>query len=194
MDEEVLVFPSSLLEQLGHFRGFSAAVDSYLPTLLAAENLSYLPRSRAEDDWRFKQVVPYAVLRCGDLIYCYERGKKGTETRLHQLLSLGVGGHISREDGAAGTAAYQTGYARELTEEVHIDAEYRDQIVGMVHDDSTPVGSVHFGVVHLLTLAEPKVTFRDPALANARFLPIAEIRQLRDRLESWSAFVLDHAL
>ena len=194
MDEEVLVFPARLLDELGPFTGFCPRVEDYLPTLLAPANLSYLPRSRAEDDPSFKQLVPYVALRCGDAVYCYERGGQGTETRLHRLLSLGVGGHICREDGARGQTAYETGFARELDEEVHIDTTYTGQIVGLVYDPGTPVGQVHFGIVHLLDLAEPRVTYRDPALADARFRPMDQIRSLRDRFESWSALVIENVL
>ncbi|MFO0944528.1 MAG: phosphoesterase [Planctomycetota bacterium] len=194
MDEEVLVFPSHLLEKLGTFRGYSNAVESYLPTLLDPANLQYLPRSRAEEDPSFKQLIPYTVLRSGEFVYCYTRGNKGTESRLHDLLSIGVGGHISKEDGSEGRIAYDTGFQRELDEEVSIETTFTQRIVGLVHDDSTPVGSVHFGVVHRIDLAAPKVTHRDPALAKARFRPIEELRKLRDQMESWSAYAFDHVL
>lgn len=194
MDEEVLVFPSHLLERLGTFRGFSPAVDAYLPTLLDPANLEFLPRSRAEDDPRFKQVIPYAILRAAGQIYCYTRGVKGSESRLHDLLSIGVGGHVSKQDAAEGRIAYNVGFQRELDEEVNIETSFTNRIVGLVYDDSTPVGSVHFGVVHLLDLARPRVTHRDPALAKARFRPIAEVRQLRDQMESWSSYAFDHVL
>jgi predicted NUDIX family phosphoesterase len=194
MEEEVLVFPAALLERLGLFHGFSAEVDRYLPELLDEKNLSYLPRGRAEDDPRHKQLIPYIVLRSGDTVYCYERGKSGGEARLHRLWSLGVGGHICRQDGARGPAAYAAGFARELDEEVEIDAEFESRIVGMVYDERTPVGSVHFGIIHLLDLTAPRVRHRDPALANARFQAIADVRRRRDAFETWSGFVIDHVL
>jgi predicted NUDIX family phosphoesterase len=192
MDEQVMVFTAELLGRLGCFRGFSSNVDAYIPSLLDPDNVRFLPRSRAEDDPSFKQVVPYVVLRCGEFVYCYERGRKGTEARLHQLLSLGIGGHICQSDGPAGTQAYEAGLLRELDEEVHIDAGFRRRMIGMVHDDTSPVGAVHFGIVHLFDLAAPRVTFRDPALANACFRPFDEAVALRHRFESWSAFVIDH--
>lgn len=192
MDEEVLVFPSHLLDQVGSFRGFSPRVGDYLPILLDPANLSYLSRERAENDPSFKQVIPYAVLRHGQEVFTYTRGGKGSEARLHARLSLGIGGHICRLDGAVGPDAYSAGYARELAEEVHIDSEYDDTIVGLVHDDTTPVGSVHFGVVHLLDLSRPRVTHRDPALVDAGFQPCSQIRANAERLESWSAIVFEH--
>ena len=194
MDESVLVFPTPLLQKLGYFHGFTNQIENYVGTILDPRNLSYMPRVRAEDDPTFKQLIPYAVFQCCDSVFVYERSKKGSETRLHNLLSLGVGGHISTEDGERGELAYQAGFARELAEEVQIDSPYTDRIVGLVNDDSTPVGQVHLGVVHLLELQEPKVTPRDPALSSARFRPIEEIRAARSQFETWSAFVIDNLL
>lgn len=192
MDEEVLVYPSYLLDELGHFCGYSDRIDHYLPTLLDPVNLRYMPRSVAENDPSFKQLIPYVVIRCGDQVYCYTRGKRGSETRLHDLWSLGVGGHIAREDGEVGRAAYDVGYARELAEEVEITSEYDDRIVGLVHDDRTPVGAVHFGIVHRLDLEQPLVKHRDPALAEAKFRSLHEIHRDIDRFESWSAIVIEN--
>ena len=194
MDEEVLVFSAALLDQLGAFTGFRSRVDDYLPEILAPRNLSYMKRSIAENDPTHKQLIPYAVLKVGDLVYCYGRGKKGGESRLHDRLSLGVGGHICREDGDEGAAAYETGFARELVEEVDIQGRYQSKIVGLVYDPSTPVGEVHVGVVHLLELETPSVIARDPSLADADFLTLDEVVSLRPRFETWSQFVIDHVL
>lgn len=190
--ERVLVFPAHLLDQLGPIHGFDTRVDQYLPTLLDPAHLSYMPRDQAEEDPRFKQLIPYVVICCGDLIYTYERSGKGGESRLHQLWSLGVGGHICDADGIVGRAAYEVGYKRELDEEVRIRSPYTESIVGMVYDDRTPVGRVHFGIVHRLELQSPDVEPRDPALAQAQFRPRTEILSMRERLETWSAFVFDH--
>jgi predicted NUDIX family phosphoesterase len=194
MDEEVLVFPSRLLEELGPFDGFCADVERYLPTFLDPGNLLFLPRSLAEEDPTHKQLVPYVVLRSGSQVFCYVRGKKGGEGRLHDRWSLGVGGHICREDGDQGQVAYATGFARELAEEVHIRAPYQQATVGLVYDPATPVGRVHVGVVHLFDLEEPAVDAVDPALAEGGFRPLHEVIAEKDRFETWSALVIDHLL
>lgn len=193
-EEEVLVFPESLLEECGSFVGLTDQVDTYLPILLDPRHLRYLPRSQAEEDPSFKQLIPYVVLRSGESVYTYSRGKKGGETRLHDRLSIGVGGHICREDGSEGETAYEVGFARELREEVRIETAYTGAIVGLLYDPSTPVGTVHVGVVHLLDLEAPRVTAIDPALASARFRPLRELIELRADMETWSAFVLEHVL
>ncbi len=194
MDEEVLVFPGRLLEELGPFEGISTEVERYLPTFLHPDQLRYIPRSRAEEDPSYKQLIPYVVLRSGDRVFCYTRGRKGGEQRLHDRWSLGVGGHICREDGDEGQIAYEAGFARELAEEVDIRSTYRERIVGLVYDPSTPVGQVHVGVIHLLDLDRPEVFGIDPALADGTFRPIGEVARERDRFETWSALTIDQFL
>lgn len=194
MDEEVLVVPTALYHRLGYFCGFRSNADDYLPEILHVSNQQFLPRSRVEDDPSFKQLIPYVVLRCHDQLYCYARGSKGTEQRLHAKISFGIGGHICRQDTAGGQDAYRVGFERELQEEVAIDSAYEERIVGLVHDDSTPVGAVHLGIVHVIDLEKPAVRPVDPALAQARFHTLEEVNEFRDRLESWSAFVLEHLL
>jgi predicted NUDIX family phosphoesterase len=80
---------------------------------------------------------------------------------------------------------------REVAEEVYLDTTYEERCIGLINDDSTPVGQVHLGIVHVFELAEPGVQRREQALTRAGFAPIAELRNQRDEFETWSRFVLD---
>ena len=100
-------------------------------------------------------MIPYIVLKCVDQVFHYRRGAAGTEKRLAALRSVGIGGHISEADAAGGIDPYQTGMLRELTEEVELGCAYRERCVGFINDDSTPVGSVHLGIVHVFELDTP---------------------------------------
>jgi predicted NUDIX family phosphoesterase len=80
---------------------------------------------------------------------------------------------------------------REVAEEVHLDSSYEERCLGLINDDSTPVGQVHLGIVHVFELAEPKVRRREQALTRAGFAPVAELRRQQDEFESWSRFVLE---
>src|SRR5207253_2777708 len=111
----------------------------------------FRPRSEVEDDPGFKQIIPYVIFRAGDWVFCYTRGKSQGEVRLHRLRSLGVGGHVAEADagGRATLDAYEMALRRELEEEVAIQSEGSIRRVGLINDDSNPVGQVHLGVVHL---------------------------------------------
>src|SRR5580704_1879113 len=97
-EEKVLCFERKLFEKLGVFQGLSLDVEKFLPVVTASANLLYLNRSEAEQDRRYKQLIPYVLILCKGKILRYRRGKGGQETRLHGLYSVGVGGHISEED------------------------------------------------------------------------------------------------
>jgi predicted NUDIX family phosphoesterase len=189
--ERVLVFPTSLLQHLGPFQGFSPAVSRYLPALLDPANLSYLPRSQAEGDPTYKQLIPYVVLRCGGQIFSYLRGQAGTEGRLRGLRSLGVGGHISAEDGTLDSDPYRKGLLRELEEEVALPTPLSERVIGLINDDRTPVGQVHFGIVHLLDLPQATVQPRESALAGGGFTTLPWLQEHQEEFETWSQFLLE---
>ncbi|OAI50475.1 phosphoesterase [Planctomycetaceae bacterium SCGC AG-212-F19] len=189
--ERVLVVPTAIFHACGVFQGFSPRVDHYFPRLLDPAHLSYRPRADVETDPSFKQIVPYVVLRHGEQVFHYTRGKGGTEARLRALRSVGVGGHISADDRSLFDTPYREALFREVAEEVHIDTTYQERCIGMLNDDSTPVGQVHIGIVHVFELAEPKVQRREQVLTRAGFAPLAELRAQRDEFETWSQFLLD---
>jgi predicted NUDIX family phosphoesterase len=198
MSERVLVVPTAVFHEAtavfheaGLFQGFSPRAEHYLPLLLDPRHLSYRPRSEVETDPSYKQLIPYVVLRCGDQVFHYTRGRRATETRLQALRSVGVGGHISSDDSSLFAPAYREGMLREVAEEVYLESAYSEHCLGLINDDSNAVGQVHLGIVHVFDLAEPRARRREQALTRAGFAPLAELRQQRAEFETWSQFVLD---
>lgn len=192
-EEKVLCFPRSLFEKIGVFQGLTLEVEKFLPVVTASANVTYINRSEAEQDRRFKQLIPYALILCGDKILRYRRGKGGQETRLHGLFSVGVGGHISEED--TGLFAQGVGYhdamRRELMEEVEIDVT-KEMAVAVINDDSTDVGFVHLGIVHIVYVADEAIANRRSGLVGAEFVPLSEAVKKLDAYESWSRFCLEN--
>ncbi len=193
VEERVLCFERKLFEELGVFQGLTLDVEKYLPVVTAPSRLVYLNRTDAENDKRYKQLIPYVLLLCNGKILRYQRGKGGQETRLHGLYSVGIGGHISEEDhGLFSTdRGYQDGMRRELLEEVAID-EVAETAVAVINDDSTEVGAVHFGVVHVAYVPNEDVAGRRSGILGPEFIPIAEAMGNPSRYESWSRFCLEH--
>jgi predicted NUDIX family phosphoesterase len=192
-EERVLCFERKLFEELGVFQGLSLEVEKYLPVLTSTSKLLYLNRSEAELDKRYKQLIPYVLLICRDRILRYRRGKGGQETRLHGLFSVGVGGHISEEDHGLFSShrGYHDGMRRELVEEVAVD-EVKEAAVAVINDDSTDVGSVHFGVVHVMHAPNENVAGRRSGIVGPEFIPIADTLKDPASYESWSRFCLEH--
>ena len=193
LSERVLVVPAAEFDALGRFQGFSPDADRYLGALLVPELASFRPRSEVEDDPSFKQVIPYVVFRSGGLVFTYVRGKAGGESRLRRLRSLGVGGHVAEADaeGRGTLDAYEMALRRELEEEVDVRSPGLMTRLGLINDDSNPVGLVHLGVVHLFDLDRPEVVPKEVALADPEFVPVVDLPGLRDRFETWSQICID---
>lgn len=194
--EHVLVVPTPVFHELGHFQGFSADVDSYFDQLLDPDHVSYRPRGEMESDPTFKQLIPYCLFRhtLADgtrLLFQYTRGSGQGESRLHAKRSVGIGGHISQEDAAiAADDVYRVGMRRELDEEVRIDTAYDENCVGLINDDETEVGRVHLGVVHVFDLAEPRVQPNEQDICQTGFLPVEVLLDDLEEFETWSQIVL----
>jgi predicted NUDIX family phosphoesterase len=194
-DEKVLVFPRSLFEQLGVFQGFNADVGRYLSAILDTKNNSFQPRAQAETNPDFKQIIPYVVVTDGKSILHYVRGKKAGEQRLVAKGSIGIGGHINDEDHslfAVGLQAFQEAVEREVREELSVEGSFDAKPVGLINDDTTEVGRVHFGVVHLLFRTPDKVKKNEQVITQVEFVPIEELKAKREQMESWSQLCLDN--
>jgi predicted NUDIX family phosphoesterase len=194
-NENVLVFPRPLFEKLGIFQGFSAEVERYLPTILDPKNNSFMARAQAETNPAFKQVIPYVIITDGKSILHYVRGKKAGEQRLVAKGSLGIGGHINDEDHtlfAFGVQAFQAAVKREVCEELSVQGEFDARPVGLINDDSTEVGQVHFGVVHVLFRKPDQVKKNEQVITQMEFIPIAELQAKREQMETWSQICLDN--
>lgn len=193
MNQLVLVFESQLLNQIGHFQGYSHQVNSYLPILLDPANNKYVDRDQAEQDPTYKQVIPYIVLRYQDTLFSYVRGKSSSESRLIAKRSVGLGGHIEPTDRnlfASDHDAYLQAARREVNEEVAMDTLWVERIVAVLNDESTAVGRVHFGIVHLWDVAEPHVKKREGLITQAGFIPIETLQENWDELEVWSQLAI----
>ena len=195
-DENVLVVRRSLFDQLGSFQGLNFEPQKYLEALLSRGNNFFIPRAAAENDPAHKQIIPYAIIACGDRILHYVRGKKAGEQRLVAKGSIGIGGHMNQEDEllfnyAIDEAAYRAGVEREVSEEIKIETNFEDRIVALLNDDTTEVGRVHLGIVHLFRLIEPKVEKREAMITSLAFLTKDELHARRDILETWSQICVD---
>ena len=196
-DEKVLVFSRSLFERLGVFQGFSADVDRYLPTILEPKNNDFLSRAQAETNPDFKQIIPYVVITDGKNILHYIRGKKSGEQRLVAKGSIGIGGHINDEDHslfafAFGMQAFQDAVKREVCEELNVQGAFNARPVGLINDDSTEVGRVHFGIVHVLFCTPEDVKKKEQIITQVEFILIEELQARREQMESWSQLCLDN--
>lgn len=194
-DEQILVIPESVIQSIGELEGFERDVERFLNPILSSDQLTFGRRGDMESDPSFKQLIPYIVLQWNDdqdriHLFAYTRGGGSGEARLHARRSIGIGGHISAEDARGDGNPYLIGMQRELDEEVTIDSPYTDHREGMLYDPSNDVGRVHVGVVHRFVLDQPHVESREDDLADGGFVPLEDLRDQFDRLETWSQLTL----
>ncbi|MHC4171360.1 MAG: hypothetical protein ACYTBX_15115 [Planctomycetota bacterium] len=196
-EEQVLVVERKVVEQAGMFHGFTLDTDRYLPKLFAPGVPCFMPRPQAEADPAYKQLIPYVIMAYDGKYLSYVRGKRAGETRLVGNRSIGIGGHINPVDDEVPLfdtdfrEMYRTAVEREVDEEVSVEANHTDSIVGLLNDDSNEVGSVHLGIVHLWVLDSAQVSKREQMITQMSFMSPAELQQLRDTLETWSQLCLD---
>jgi predicted NUDIX family phosphoesterase len=193
VDQLVLVSKRALIDTLGAFQGYTVNIDRYLPILLDSTNNQFMVRESAEEDQYCKQLIPYVVLRHHDSVFTYVRGKKSSESRLVAMRSMGVGGHIEPIDQnlfSSDRDMYLEAARREVSEEVRLDSPYHESIVALINDDSTEVGKVHLGIMHIWDLAEPKVTKREGLITQSGFVPIESLKANLEQLETWSRIAL----
>jgi len=158
----------------------------------------FVERDYAERNPDLKQVIPYTVVTREGEILLLRRKPAGGEGRLHNKLSIGVGGHInpvddSPTDVTRGAGLLERATHRELTEELEPFQFSTLDPVGLINDDSNPVGAVHVGLVQVLT-TEQTVRIREHEVLEGELLSTGALQELRAEdanFETWSAMLVD---
>lgn len=192
--EQVLVLPRADVPRGCRFTGVRLAGPALMGELALAvrENGRYLPRPLAEESPDWKQLIPYVVVRDGPMTFLMERSAAGGDQRLHGKASIGVGGHLNPVD--EGEDPLMTGLQREWAEELDTDWNPEFQLVGLLNDDSNPVGAVHLGVVFVVEARGRAVAVREVEKLSGHMATHEEILSAWDRLETWSQLVASEIL
>ena len=158
----------------------------------------WIDREFAEKDASHKQIIPYTLIDRGTEILHYSRSKIGSESRLHGLRSVGIGGHVEIEDVAeAGDFPsdwIDNAILRELGEEIPdmTLCSRTTTIMGFVNSESTFVNRVHLGIV-LWTKVDRCPTTFSPEIADPQWATLEELRKRANggEFEEWSRLVLE---
>jgi predicted NUDIX family phosphoesterase len=195
-EEQILVVERRVLEQIGMFQGLAFDVERYLRNIFVQGVPRFMPRSEAEKDPTYKQIIPYVIMIYDGKYLSYVRGRRAGETRLVGNRSIGIGGHINPRDdmplfNADFYQTYITAVEREVAEEVSVKAHHSDHIVALLNDDSNDVGRVHLGIVHYWVLDSSQVGKREQMISQMAFMTLGQLQEVRDTLETWSQLCLD---
>lgn len=194
MTEQVLVLSREHVPGGCDFTGLRPADEAQLTGLrqAVADHGRYLDRPLAEESPEWKQLIPYVVLRDADRIFLMERTDAGGDPRLHRKASIGVGGHLNPVD--QGMDPLVVGLRREWAEELDATWDPDFRLVGMLNDESNPVGSVHLGVVFSVEAAGRPVSVREVDKLSGRMASADEVAAAWERLETWSQLVATELL
>lgn len=191
--ELVLVVPTTaVVAELGDgeaWLGIRTAGEADLAAVIRREGAFRL-RADVEGDPAWKQVIPYPVLRDGDAWYLMRRTRAGSDARLHDRYSIGVGGHVNPADGGL-DGDLSAALRREWHEELIVDFVPSFRFIGLLNDDTTPVGQVHLGLVYEGDAAGRPVAIRETDKLTGRFAGTAEVAALADHLETWSRLAFE---
>jgi len=192
-DERVLVVPTAVVnEDLGGGRawhGIRPAGETALGDLIRSHG-TFRSRSAMEADPSWKQVIPYPILRDGPRWFLMRRTRAGGDERLHDRYSIGVGGHVNPLDGGLDGDLTQA-LEREWTEELDVEFVPAFRFVGLLNDDTTPVGQVHLGLVYEGDARGRPVAIRETDKLSGGFVDTAEVAAVADRLETWSRLAFE---
>lgn len=184
-NEQVLVIARDRVPDRGAWYGLrTTGLAPFLGDVAA--HARYAPRDRMEQDPGWKQLIPYLVLRDAERYFLMRRTRAGGDARLHDLWSIGVGGHLNPgDDGLAG------GLLREWREELDADFVPVFRPLALLNDDTTEVGAVHLGIVYVADADGRAVRVRETHKLSGRFSTRAEVAEVQDDLETWSRLVFD---
>ena len=189
--EDVLCVPRTTIFPDGAWHGLvTTGLERVLRTIRAASQ--YSPRHLVEDDPDQQQIIPYCVVRDPrtDRYLLTRRLRQGSEKRLHHLYSLGIGGHVNPGDGERGDPVVG-GLVREWQEEIRCPVTATARLVAILNDDSSPVSSVHLGLVFLVEPEGGPLTIRETHKLEGEHETLETMRRHYLSMESWSQLVYD---
>jgi len=184
--EDILVVRRDILLGENAWQGIrTLGLDQCLAAIRASGE--YLPRDQMEVDPTYKQIIPYLIYRYEGRYFLMQRHAKASEKRLAGKLSLGIGGHIRRED--VGSNDVFAWAHREFHEEVCYGGGLEIAPLGILNDDSNEVGRVHLGLVLLLEGDSCDISVKSE-LAGGHLATLEECQEQAHLMESWSQLVL----
>lgn len=167
-------------------------IDAFISTCTHA-GFKFINRPDAENNSLLKQIIPYIVLQTRDLKMTAVYSRNGSEKRLHDLNSIGIGGHINPIDGNLQESDFGqillSGMQRELAEELE-QRPYKDQpdFIGILNEDITDVGKVHLGAVFRILTDTPDAFVPGEELFDFKWVPTDLLKNMN--LELWSELAL----
>lgn len=188
--ENILVVSrKNLFQQQEVFTGFQPTKDFTFYQNIITAYKEFLPRPAAENDPSYKQIIPYLVFEYKNTYFLMRRKSSASESRLKDKYSLGIGGHLRQEDLEENDLFSWA--QREFFEEINYQGTYSTYPLGIINDESNPVGQVHTGFVFLLKGTTPDISIKAEH-KEGRLISLEDCKTLYELMEPWSQFVYNY--
>lgn len=206
LKDDVLQIPNEFIDDCTVL--LNEKSDEYLLTQLPyLEDLKFELQDRAicETDFTRLQPLPYITIfnKTTKKFFTYLRGKGGDEGRLHDKLSIGLGGHIEEEveEGRSFSLVVHNNILAELKEEANIilnTEEFtelyktiQNKDYKLIYSTFDKVAQVHLCMWFCIELEEDRLTqFEEDNILEPRWFTFDEfekmIQETGTELEYWS--------
>jgi predicted NUDIX family phosphoesterase len=193
LDEKVLCFDSKFV---GGFTLKNQGRARDLDNLWAHHcynNSFFVTRRECEGNPQYKQIIPYVVIYRMNKFFSYKR--MGSEKRLFDMYSLGIGGHINPCDfGTSFSDTIRNNVYREMGEEISVDLSVLSHLwpnnffnfprkVIYLEDKMGAVNSDHLGLLYTLHWPGEDLRIKDEG-TDSKFRTYEDLSSLT--LEDWS--------
>lgn len=153
-------------------------------------------RYDCEEDPLLLQFIPYVLLFGKDeKVFSYIRSDNihhYGDKRLFGKHSIGVGGHVVKNDGQD---YIRNCLERELAEEVKISGKHSPPLfAGTLYATNKPVDKVHLGLIYALR-AEGTIEPNEDSIVHAEMAPISQMREDYHQgieTETWTRILIPH--
>lgn len=185
-EEKILVVRRSSLFPKGAWQGIKKVdFDQYIHII--DHKKEFHPRTMMENDPTYKQIIPYLVFTYNNTYFVMQRKSTASEQRLKNKFSLGIGGHIRKED-MTKTDIFDWA-KREFHEEVSYNGNLDIVPLGILNDDTNAVGKVHIGFVFLLIGNSNEISIKSE-LKSGTLMSLDQCNTLYNQMENWSQLIV----
>jgi len=192
LEEDILVVKRDILFKDGEWQGLKTDnLDNFY--LHIQKNLEVINRGKAEQDERYKQIIPYILFKHENRFFLYEYIKGATEVRLHHNYILGIAGHLNPI--ANGDDAIEVGMMREWEEEVDFEGNIKNKkLVGILNDNRRDVERVHLGLIYVFEGDNSKIEIKEVEKMKGRMMTIEEMEPLigDEELLGWAPLLFPY--
>jgi len=152
----------------------------------------WMPKDDAERTTDFRHIASYCLIRRDGKFLTYLRDN--SEKRLTDLWSIGVGGHMRRNDlenfhfSSTGEQCFVNNVLREIGEETGLEVGFSLSFSGAIAIDTSETERMHLGHVWVLDTDEDVNMVSE--CKDQVWLPLEELQRLKP-LENWTRYLVE---